>query len=287
MTTVKEKRNELKTNPTPIAGARGAAIASILLANIEQAADKLAAMEKAQAQGQKETLVELVLLDRPGHLKFREALDDRRKQIHDAAKAQNLSLNKYRETNPRANSIIAQVPMWDKYSRAIEAGWKPALNETLRTLREASTAYLDSAAARERQEKLTKELVSVKADLASGKLEGEALRLAEAKATVAEAQIKAAAEHVGPTVKTGRTKATGLQKAQKYLLDNIQTERDGVKIIDVVTLREVHAWLGNYLAAHDKQMSEAAAKQVQPDTRAPQSKPRRRRSPKAQEAATA
>lgn len=86
---------------------------------------EVAKLERKDALSLKDRLEQLTKLDPNGHKAFRDTFQKERDQVNSAAKAANMNLRTYFDTNPGTEYVYVRVSDWFSLSKAVESGWTP------------------------------------------------------------------------------------------------------------------------------------------------------------------
>lgn len=109
-------------------------------------ADATAEAELKTAETRKQTLGRLLKFTREDHLEFRKALQARLDEYKASAETLGLTLSAFQQSDPKANSVTVTVSLWKKMSEAIEAGYRPEMDQPWAYISAQATAALMSKA---------------------------------------------------------------------------------------------------------------------------------------------
>ena len=123
---------------TAAKGSSGSALGVLIL----KQADATAEAEIKAAESRKTTLGRLMKFTRDDHLAFRKELQDRLDEYKASAETLGLTLSAFQQSDPKANSVTATVSLWKKMSEAIEAGYKPDMDQPWAYISAQATAAL-------------------------------------------------------------------------------------------------------------------------------------------------
>jgi hypothetical protein len=102
--------------------------------------------EVKQAESRKDTVLRLMKFTRDDHLEFRKVLNDTLDTFKQAAESMNLTLQAFKENDPKVNSVSVTVSLWRKMSEAIDIGFKPDMSDSWAALSLKATETLQSKA---------------------------------------------------------------------------------------------------------------------------------------------
>lgn len=180
-----------KTMAAAAKGAAGHALAVVYIKNAEQAAEA----EVKAAESMKDRLKKVQALDRESHVEFRQVLEARVQMVRDVASGLGISLAEYRKGDAVSNSVISTVSMWQKMSKACEAGFTPNYDHAWAVISMAATDALEAKASTGKPDPETGEVT---------------------------------AKTANPTVRKGRKAQTNLEKVQALMKDFPLQDKEAV-----------------------------------------------------------
>lgn len=142
MKPVTSRKTSGKASAKAAKGANGHALALVFVKAAEEQAD----YEEKQKESNRDKLRKVHALDRDSHIEFRRVLEDRIQVLRDMAQALDVSMAQLRAQDSKANSIVTTVSMWQKMSRACEAGFSPDYEHSWQLISSNATAALEAKA---------------------------------------------------------------------------------------------------------------------------------------------
>jgi hypothetical protein len=195
-----------KVSAKGAAGAYGAGLALVFIKEAEESAQA----ELRAEVSYKDRLRELEKCAREDHLEFRKGLDERRDLIGKEAAKVKLGVAKYLEANTVDRTIYNRLSMWDRMSRACEAGYRPNYDKSWAEISLGASDKLKAQAAAEAQAKINERIKAIESD------ESKPAEVKQAEITILRHQMPV--ESASPTA---RKSARGRKRQEKPLWDSV------------------------------------------------------------------